>query len=317
MNTPRNVGLKEVDGVEVVSLVDNTIDFLSSINRKEVHSVRQRVKTRSQFPMAEHGFSMFVRVKNEGKTTSILFDTGCSSQGIIENAKRLGLDLSEVEFVVLSHGHWDHVGGLLSALETIGKVDLPVIVHEDMFKIRGTANQDGTVSQYPAPPSRGQLSQAKLVETKKPFPIADGLALVTGEIPRVISYEKGYSKHRAFVNGLWQPDPLIWDDRAIVLNIKGKGLVVISGCSHAGIINTLAYAREIAGVESIYAIMGGFHLAGRENEERIDQTVNGLRLMAPKLVVPSHCTGWRAMCAIAEALPEAFVWNSVGNLYEI
>ena len=140
---------------------------------------------------------------------------------------------------------------------------------------------------------------------------------VTGEIPRKISFEKGMMRHRAFIDSIWQSDPLIMDDRAIVINVRGKGLVVISGCSHAGIINTIIYAQQITAVEKVYAVIGGFHLAGKDFEERIEPTIKELLHINPDLIVPSHCTGWRAMCKIAKAFPDAFVWNSVGNLYQL
>jgi 7,8-dihydropterin-6-yl-methyl-4-(beta-D-ribofuranosyl)aminobenzene 5'-phosphate synthase len=119
------------------------------------------------------------------------------------------------------------------------------------------------------------------------------------------------------VNGKWQPDPLILDDRAIAINVKSKGLVVLSGCAHAGIINTIAYALQIAGEAKVYAILGGFHLAGKDNENRIELTVKQLKRVDPTLIAPSHCTGWKAIRAIAEGLPDAFVWNSVGNRYTL
>jgi 7,8-dihydropterin-6-yl-methyl-4-(beta-D-ribofuranosyl)aminobenzene 5'-phosphate synthase len=265
----------------------------------------------------EHGHSMLIRVLCRRKTVSILFDTGISSDGVVENAKRMGLDLSEVGYIVLSHGHYDHFGGLLSALKTINKTDLPLIVHEDMFRVRGTENNDRTIRTYYEFPTREELSSANLIHTKQPHLIADAMLLVTGEIPRVTSFEKGYPQHKALINGTWQPDPLISDERAVVVNVREKGLVIISGCAHAGIINTIFYAQQITGTQKVYAVMGGFHLAGKENEGRIEQTVRELKRVNPNLVVPSHCTGWRAMCAIASALPEAFVWNSVGNLYEV
>jgi len=318
--------IAEVDGLEVLSLVDNSVDFLSTIDRKQAQSFRQWTKkrygqewarTHSQLPLAEHGFSMLIRVLFGRKTVSILFDTGISADGVVENAKRMGLELSEVEYVVLSHGHYDHFSGLVSALKTINKANLPLIVHEDMFKTRGTANSDGTIRTYPEFPTREQLSSAQLINTKQPYLIGEGVILVTGEIPRETSFEKGYLQHKALINGSWQPDPLIFDDRAVVFNVRGKGLVIISGCAHAGIINTIAYAQKITDVPRVYAVMGGFHLAGKENESRIEQTVKELKQMKPRLVVPSHCTGWRAMCTIASTLPGAFVWNSVGNLYEV
>ena len=318
--------IAEVDGLEVFSLVDNSVDFLSTIDRKEAQSFRQWTKkrrgpewarTHSQLPFAEHGFSMLIRVLFRRKIVSVLFDTGISADGVVENAKRMGLELGEVEYVVLSHGHYDHFGGLVSALKTINKVNLPLIVHEDMFKTRGTANNNGTIRTYPKFPARDQLSSAQLINTKQPYLIGDGMILVTGEIPRETSFEKGYLQHKALMNGSWQPDPLIFDDRAVVFNVRGKGLVVISGCAHAGIINTILYAQRISEIVNIYAVMGGFHLAGKENERRIKPTVREMKRISPKLIAPSHCTGWRGMCAIAKALPEAFIWNNVGNLYQL
>jgi 7,8-dihydropterin-6-yl-methyl-4-(beta-D-ribofuranosyl)aminobenzene 5'-phosphate synthase len=316
--------VKEADAVEILSLVDNSVDFLSTVNKKQVQSFRQWtrehygqewVRTHTQLPCAEHGFSMLIRVFSEDKSSCVLFDTGGSAEGIVENAKRMGISLSEVEGIVLSHGHYDHFGGLLSAVKAVNKVDLPIIVHEDMFETRGTRRSNGTIRRYTKFPTEAQLSPARIVSTKKPSLTADDMVCVTGEIPRKTSFETGYTPHRIFLNGSWQPDPLIWDERAIAINIRGEGLVVLSGCAHAGIINTISYAQQITGTEKVYAVMGGFHLAGKEFENRIQPTIEELQRINPKLIVPSHCTGWRAMCAIAKTLPEAFIWNSVGNLY--
>ena len=154
----KHFNISEVDGLEIFSLVDNSVDFLSTTDRKEMHSFRQWTKeqygqewarTHFQLPIAEHGFSMLIRILRGRKSVSVLFDTGVSADGVVENAKRMGLDLSEVEYVVLSHGHYDHFGGLVTALKTINKAKLPLIVHEDMFKTRGTANRDGKVRPYP------------------------------------------------------------------------------------------------------------------------------------------------------------------------
>jgi len=195
----------EVDGLEVFSLVDNSVDFLSTVDRKEVQSFRQWIKkrhgqewtrTHPQLPFAEHGFSMLIRVLCGRKTVKILFDTGVSADGVIENAKRMGLDLSKVGCVVLSHGHYDHFGGLVSVLKTINKANLPIIVHEDMLKTRGTANTEGTIRTYPRFPAKEQLGSAQLINTKQPYLIGDGMILVTGEIPRETSFEKGFLQHK-------------------------------------------------------------------------------------------------------------------------
>jgi 7,8-dihydropterin-6-yl-methyl-4-(beta-D-ribofuranosyl)aminobenzene 5'-phosphate synthase len=260
---------------------------------------------------------MLVRVFNEGKSESFLFDTGGSPRVIIDNSKIMGLNLCEVGLVVLSHGHYDHFGGLLSVIEVVGKANLPLIVHEDMFKPRGTSSRDGTIRKYPEFPTQTQLKSTQAIFTKQPFLTANGHVCVTGEIPRKTSFEQGLMQHQAFVNGSWQPDPLIVDDRAIVMNVKGKGLVILSGCAHAGITNTINYAMQISCVETVYAVMGGFHLAGKSFEAKIEPTITELKKINPALIVPSHCTGWRAILALSQALPDAFVWNSVGNLYQL
>jgi 7,8-dihydropterin-6-yl-methyl-4-(beta-D-ribofuranosyl)aminobenzene 5'-phosphate synthase len=315
------LGLQEVDKIEIVSLVDNSIDFLSTTSNRQVQSFWQWSKPqqgqRSALPIAQHGFSMLINIFSQKKPEALLFDAGGSPNTMVENAESMGLNLREVEFVVLSHGHYDHFGGLLSALEAIGKTNLPLILHEDMFKPRGTASRDGTVKEYPKFPTQTQLASTQIICTKQPFLIADGQVCVTGEIPRRTSFEKGFTNHQSFVNGAWQPDPLIVDDRAVVINVKGKGLVILSGCAHAGIINTINYARQITGVEKVYAVMGGFHLAGKSFEKKIEPTVKALVKIKPALIVPSHCTGWRAIVALHQALPEALVWNSVGNLYQL
>lgn len=319
------VPLKEVDSAEITSLIDNSLDFLSTIGREEVQHVRnwvkrakgdEWVKEHFRLPMAEHGFSMLVRVCCEGKLHTILFDTGSSPDGMITNASRMGLDLSEIDSIVLSHGHYDHFGGLRAVLGAINKPNLPIIVHEDMFKTRGVADLQGNIRKYPDFPTENQVKPAKYIRTRQPYLLADDTILVTGEIPRKTDFEKGLPQHRTFINGEWQPDPWIWDDRAIAINVRRKGLVVVSGCAHSGIINTTFYAQQITGVNKVYAIMGGFHLAGKECERRITQTVKELKLVKPKLLGPSHCTGWRGIYAIAQSMPDAFIWNSVGNLYQ-
>ncbi|MEM2099631.1 MAG: MBL fold metallo-hydrolase [Candidatus Bathyarchaeia archaeon] len=311
------VHLKEASAVEIISLVDNTVDFLSSSSKEQAKTFRQWSKTHGQLPFAEHGFSMLIRTFNETGIHSILFDAGCSRQGIIKNAKRLGLNLNEVDYIVLSHGHYDHFGGLIAALKAINKTNLPLITHDDMFKPRGTADANGTIRKYPLFPSEEKLGSCHIIKTRKPTLIAEDNVCITGEIPRKTNFETGYPQHRVFSNGTWHPDPWIRDDQAIVISVKGKGLIVVSGCAHAGIINTIRYAQEITGIKRISAVLGGFHLAGKEFEKRIEPTIKELEQVNPELIAPTHCTGWKAACALAKVLPHAFVGNSVGNLYKL
>lgn len=317
MNGKKEIsGLKEAEKAEVISLMDNSVDLLSTPGKAEVKTFREWCKEADRLPVAEHGFSMLIRISGQSESHAVLFDTGVSPTGVVKNAERMGLNLSEVEAIVLSHGHYDHFGGLAAAVKAIGKEDLPIIVHEDMFKKRGAARADGTVRAYPPFPTEDQIKPAKYIVSRGPCLIAGGFALITGEIPRITVFEKGYLQHRVFEDGQWSVDPWIWDDRALVIKLK-EGLVVISGCAHAGIINTIWYSQKLAGIESIYGVFGGFHLAGKDCEGRIEATVMELKGINPEIVAPSHCTGWRGAIAIAKAMPEAFIWNSVGNLYQL
>jgi 7,8-dihydropterin-6-yl-methyl-4-(beta-D-ribofuranosyl)aminobenzene 5'-phosphate synthase len=318
------VPLREVDGAEIVSLMDNSIDVLSTIKKNEVRQVRDWIKERKgekwvrehfRLPIAEHGLSILIRIFKGSKSHTILFDTGRSPEGVVTNAGRMGIDLSEIEAIVISHGHDDHFGGLPTVLKAVNKKNLPIIVHEDMFKTRGVSEKDGTVRKDTPFPSEDMVKPARYVKTKQPYLIAEETVLVTGEIPSKTDFEKGSARNRVLTDGEWKPYPWMWDDRAIAINIKQKGLVILSGCAHAGIINTIQHAQQITEVNKVHAVIGGFHLAGKEYESRISQTVEKLKLVKPYLIAPSHCTGWRGIYAIAQAMPEAFVWNSVGNLY--
>jgi len=321
----KGTSLRKVDRVEIISLVDNSVDFLSQVGRHDVRSVRNWVAaskgerwTERHFrpPKAEHGLSMIVRLHFDNEVHSILFDTGGSPSGAVDNSRGIGLDLTSIEAVVLSHGHPDHFGGLKRIVKAIGRGRLPVIVHEDMFRIRGVEERGGSIRRLERFPPESHVEPAEFVEVRRPYLLASGRALVTGEIPRQTAFEGKFTQHRFFKDGEWRPDPDIQDDRALVMDLEGKGLVVISGCAHAGIVNTVLYAQDIAEQKRIHAVLGGFHLVGKGQEGRILETVREFRRLKPTLVAPSHCTGWRGAFRFSEAMPNAFVWNSVGNLYD-
>jgi 7,8-dihydropterin-6-yl-methyl-4-(beta-D-ribofuranosyl)aminobenzene 5'-phosphate synthase len=321
----KTVALKEVCKLELVALMDNNVDFLSRNAREEVQSFRDWTKRRYgeswanrkfDLPFAEHGFSVLVRVFSEESNGSILFDTGVSSNGVVANAERMGIHLGEISIVALSHGHYDHFGGLVSVAKAANRIGLPVIIHGDMVRRRGTVNAEGDLREHPPFPNLKQLDTVELVHTRGPYLIANDYACVTGEIPRTVCFEKGSTRSRIFRDRSWQPDAFL-DERALVLNLKNRGLIVISGCAHAGIVNTVAYAQRISGVDRVCAVIGGFHLASLLDDERVELTIKELRLIGPEFIVPSHCSGWRAMCNFARAFPKEFVWNSVGSLYDL
>jgi len=165
------------------------------------------------------------------------------------------------------------------------------------------------------PPDADTLEQAgaNIFRKEEPSLVAEGTILVTGQIPRVTEFEFGFPIQYAVVDGVEQPDPLTLDDQSLVVALRGKGLVIISGCAHAGIVNTVRYARELAGAEKVHGIIGGFHLGGPLFESIIDPTVAAIEEFDPDFLLPTHCTGWKAIHELARRMPEAYVQNSVGT----
>jgi 7,8-dihydropterin-6-yl-methyl-4-(beta-D-ribofuranosyl)aminobenzene 5'-phosphate synthase len=220
--------------------------------------------------------------------------------------------------LISSHGHIDHAGGLISIRKRMNAVDrIPLVLHEDAFRNRLVKFPDGRTIDLPAP-NRSLLTNAgyDIIEKHSPSLWVNDRVLITGEIPRTNSFENGFPNHYFEVQeGKMEADPLIKDDQAIILTVKDKGLVIITGCGHAGIINTLNYAKELTGEDRICCVLGGMHLSGGLFEPIIPTTVDELEKMKPRFVVPCHCSGLKAMTEIARKLPSAFIQNSVGTNY--
>jgi 7,8-dihydropterin-6-yl-methyl-4-(beta-D-ribofuranosyl)aminobenzene 5'-phosphate synthase len=311
--------LPEVDRVEILTVLDLSLDLLmagsDTVRRVDVTGTLGEGRSTLR---AEHGFSSLVTVVHGERRTSFLFDTGLTKESLLHNIDVLEVRPADLQAVVLSHGHVDHVAGLMGLLSRTGRRRLPLILHPDAFRRRKITLPDGREILLPPPDRRGiEQEGVEILEERGASLLLGGQALVTGEIARTTAFEKGFPGHLAWVNGRWEPDPLIHDDQAVVVNVRDKGLVVLSGCGHAGIVNVLRHAMALTGVERLHAVLGGFHLTGRIFEPLIGPTVEALRAMAPKLIVPSHCTGWRATHEIARALPEAYVPNSVGTTFLI
>jgi 7,8-dihydropterin-6-yl-methyl-4-(beta-D-ribofuranosyl)aminobenzene 5'-phosphate synthase len=268
--------------------------------------------------VAEPGFSVLVRVEKNGRERTLLFDTGVSPTGMVENVRRLGLSLQDVEVVVLSHGHWDHVTGMEGVVRTLGRAGLPVLIHPEFWSRRRITFPGLDPAELPST-SRPALEGAgiEIVEERRPSFLLDGSVLITGEVDRTTEFETGFRGHDAFRDGGWQPDPLILDDQALVLRLPERGLVVVSGCGHAGIVNTVRYAQRLTGEQEIAAVIGGFHLSGPMFETIIGPTVRAFDELAPSLLVPAHCTGWKAVHQLAARFPDAFVQSAVGTTVEL
>src|SRR5215472_11798191 len=304
--------LPAIDGVEITTIMDNTLDLLmASTPVAHRFPVHRELFSPHQL-RAEHGVSLLVTVLNQGQRETLLFDTGVTPDGAVHNLTLLGIDLSSIQAIVLSHGHTDHTRGLDGFLDTLGKRRLPIVLHPDAFLKRRIVVNDNVSIDLP-PPSLQDLERERieLLVERGPSFLMNGTVLITGQIERTTDFEKGLKNQEAEIDGSWQPDPWVYDDQAMVINVRNKGLVVITGCGHAGVINIVRQTRSQTGVEQIYAVLGGLHLTGALFEPIIPQTIEALQQINPAVIVPAHCTGWRATQRIAQMMPDAFMPNSV------
>jgi 7,8-dihydropterin-6-yl-methyl-4-(beta-D-ribofuranosyl)aminobenzene 5'-phosphate synthase len=323
------IALDPVDSLTVTTLVDNVTDMLlvdeGPAKRPPLElSVYPSVEAGvlkgglTGDPLrAEHGFSCLVTIAKSERVVRILFDAGVSPDGLVENMRRLGLSPQEIDIVVLSHGHWDHTTGMHGLVRELGRAQVPVLIHPEFWSRRRVAFPGRDPIELPST-SRSALEGAgfEIVEERQPSFLLEGSLLVTGEVDRTTEFEQGFPIHQAYRNGGWQPDPLILDDQALVARVRGRGLVVITGCGHSGIVNILRYVRKLTGEDHIQAVVGGFHLSGPLFGKIIGPTCEALGEFSPDYLVPSHCTGWKATHALAARFPEAFIQNSVGTRFE-
>jgi 7,8-dihydropterin-6-yl-methyl-4-(beta-D-ribofuranosyl)aminobenzene 5'-phosphate synthase len=327
------IRLEPVDRVGVTILMDNVTDPLlvdqdgvARVNwPKALTGALPRAAARTSpdhgVPdalIAEPGFSALVRIRRGERERTLLFDTGVSPHGMVENMRRLGISPGDVEVIVLSHGHWDHVTGLEGLVGAIGKTELPVMIHPEFWSRRRIRFPGLDPAELPAT-SRPALEGMgfEIIEERRPSFLLDESVLITGEVDRTTEFETGFKGHERLEGAEWKPDPLILDDQALVVRVRDEGLLVLSGCGHAGIVNTVRYARELTGEAKIAAIVGGFHLSGPMFEPIIEPTVRALRDLSPALLAPAHCTGWKAVHQLAALFPDAFVQCAVGTTIEL
>ncbi|NIN68783.1 MAG: MBL fold metallo-hydrolase [Anaerolineae bacterium] len=306
------VHLREADKLEVTILLDNYTDLLLMQSTELV----QRLRTPPpSAPVAEHGLSCLLKVHADSEQHVVLMDAGISATCLFHNVDLLKVDLSQVESVVLSHGHFDHFGGLPELL-TRTREGIALALHPDAFLER-RLNIPYAGQPTPLPSLDGQaLEEAGAVphKTEEASTLASDLVLVTGEVERVTGFERGFPWAEARIDGDWVVDPF-HDDQGVAVKVRGKGLVVIGGCSHAGIINTVKHAQDVARTDVVHAVLGGFHLNGPVFEPIIGRTIEEMKKIGPQYVVPMHCTGWKAINQFAAEMPGQFILNSVGTTY--
>jgi 7,8-dihydropterin-6-yl-methyl-4-(beta-D-ribofuranosyl)aminobenzene 5'-phosphate synthase len=307
--------IKPLDRVEVLTLQDNYIDIAAGGGNEMIQRMSPikdgEVKNTI---LAEHGFSALITVSIGDQTRRLLFDLGFSEFGAAFNADSMKVDLKRVEAIAISHGHSDHIGGFKQLVQKIDQKGIPLVIHPAAFRHpRYLKTDKGLKRFFPAFP-REIIQEAGLVlvETEGPYPLLDGTILFLGHIPRETSYEKGLPNAYFEEKGEEKFDA-IEDDTAIVMYLKDKGLVVLSGCAHSGIINTVNFARKVTGVTQVHAVMGGFHLTGAHFEPFIQPTTDALKAINPNYIIPTHCTGRKAINYIENELPEKFILNMAGT----
>jgi 7,8-dihydropterin-6-yl-methyl-4-(beta-D-ribofuranosyl)aminobenzene 5'-phosphate synthase len=255
-----------------------------------------------------------------GVRHTLLFDTGPEGAIFMRNCTNLGLRLGEVESIAVSHGHWDHMAALPQAVEAVVKEGGQVTVHVNpgMFNERAVRLKSGKVVPVADVPSPAALEKlgARVVNRPDAQLLLDGHFYYSGEIPRVTSFEKGRVDHlsRRSPDAPWEPDPLLMDERMLVVHVRDLGLIVFSACSHAGIVNVCTHTRNLFPDIPIYCVMGGLHLGG-VMERIIPDTVEGLRPFRINHIITGHCTGWRALHALADAFGDAVSQSAVGTKY--
>ena len=310
------VSLQPVDQVKITIILDNSIDLLMTNTE-----VARRIQLgpnpfeRPQ-PVAEHGFSVLISVKRGEKSGTVLFDTGLSPRNFLYNVDALEIPLTDIQTIILSHGHADHAMGLSGVIQRVGSRNVPVLLHPDAYLERKLVLPSGEEIALP-PPHKADLlhEHIQVIEEVGPSMLVEGMILISGEVARTTTFERGFPIHYARREQGWEPDPLIHDDQCAIMHVQDKGLVVVTGCGHAGIINILRNAQTLTGVQDIYAVIGGFHLNGPLFEPIIPATIAAMQEINPHYLVPGHCTGWVATHQLARAMPDAFIANSVGTSF--
>ena len=296
-----------LQSVTVEILVDNFFDIFEP-SRPGV--VERAVLGKLKKPLlAAHGLAMLLTLNHNGGQTRILMDTGNSPLSFFNNLEAMEHNLGEIDALFLSHGHPDHYGGLLELLQKRG-TGLPVFVHPDCYFPKLLITPRGRVGPYVLEREKLAAAGAQLHENQGPALLLD-LALLTGTVEATTPYEKPLPGFKRLVQEKEEPDPFS-DEQALVLHIAGKGLVVIGGCCHPGIVNMTKYAQKLTGVSQVAAIIGGFHLTAG-GDELINGTIEGLKQLNPGLILAGHCTGFKALTRLAAALPDNFMVSCVGT----
>src|SRR5512143_517587 len=308
------VTLEPIDAAEVTIVVDNSVDLLLINDRMAQRAPLYYNWAERDQLIAEHGYSLLLTIRYGNQTESLLYDAGLGRRTAIHNLDVLGFNPRDLRTIVLSHGHADHHGGLEGLYTRVGRRGMPLVLHPDAWRERRVVFPTGVEIRMP-PPSHNDLDREgwDVIEERGPSLLLENRLLVTGQVDRTTDFEKGFPLQHVKTDQGWEPDTWIWDDQAVVCHVRGKGLIVLSSCSHAGVINVLRHAQRLTGVDTVYAFVGGLHLTGGLFEPIIPRTINELGAIGPQVIVPGHCTGWKATHELSRQLPNAYLQTSVGT----
>ena len=306
------INLKSSDKVEITVVTDNYTDITLIELTENVKRILPLLSNNNL--LAEHGLSFYITVYSEGKKHNVLFDAGLSDIATLNNMEILGINPGDIDAVFLSHGHFDHFGSLYKISRLVPE-ETPLIVHPEAFIEKRWVEAPNLPKLYFPRLYEDKISDnIKIVKSRNPHLFLSGLASSTGEIDRITDFEKGFPFFYREKNGEKELDKVI-DEHALIFNVKDKGLVIISGCSHPGIINTILHAKKITGIEYVYAVIGGFHLTGPIFEPIVGRTIEEMKKINPKYIVPLHCTGWKATVEFSRDMPEQFILSTVGTKF--
>lgn len=315
--------LKAIDRLEVFALMDNVSDPFTRSHqnmRWNESQYRASVLKKQNFSGADfcracNGLSLFMRFHSNGKTKSILFDAGPDENLAVDNAKRIGVDLTEVDAVILSHGHFDHYGGILSVLDAIGKKDIPVYSHPELFAPRAFGKETLMECSYNLTNDDIKKHGGLVKESRDPVLLFDDLVLISGEVPRETTYEQGSPSECRKQDDQWQKSPQVVDERGLIFNLKDKGLCVFTACGHTGVVNATRHAKKITGLNKVHFVMGGFHLAPPDVANRINPTIDDLSQLNPDFIITGHCTGARAQAELTNVFSDRHITYGVGTVF--
>lgn len=318
--------LKAIDSLAVDVVTDDVSDTyvsktLFAVSEfANVISAGAKVISGEALLCANLGLGLRLVSKADGIEHTLLFDTGPEGAIFIRNCANLGIHLGGVECIAVSHGHWDHMAALPAAIDAIVAEgsDIEIHVNPGMFNERAIKLASGTIVPVAKVPSPSEMEAlgASVVNQSGARLLLDDHFYYSGEIPRLSSFEKGRTDHlsRASADAPWEPDPLLMDERMLVVHVRDLGLIVFSACSHAGIVNVCTQVRALFPDIPIHCVMGGLHLGG-VMERIIPQTVDGLRPFGIRNFITAHCTGWRALRALADAFGDTVSQSAVGTRY--